>query len=112
MQSQWSNWKQDEQASEDELASSSAKVDLTGTFNCPHTGVAITAFEKLVKKNVIKKTDKVVVISTAHGLKFVDFKINYHLEELKEISNTFSNHPLEVEADTGKVLKALEEKVL
>ena len=101
-----------EQASEDELASSSAKVDLTGTFNCPHTGVAITAFEKLVKKNVIKKTDKVVVISTAHGLKFVDFKINYHLEELKEISNTFSNHPLEVEADTGKVLKALEEKVL
>ena len=37
-----------EQASEEELASASARVDLTGTFNSPHTGVAITAFEKLV----------------------------------------------------------------
>ena len=51
-----------EQASEEELASASARVDLTGTFNCPHTGVAITAFEKLVNNKVIKKTDKVVVI--------------------------------------------------
>ncbi|NSW88544.1 threonine synthase [bacterium] len=101
-----------EQASEDELATSSARVDLTGTFNCPHTGVAITAFEKLVNKKVIKKSDKVVIISTAHGLKFVDFKINYHLENLDGISNQFSNHPIEVEADTDKVMQALEQKVL
>tara|TARA_B100001996_G_scaffold372497_1_gene348951 strand:- start:329 stop:1657 length:1329 start_codon:yes stop_codon:yes gene_type:complete len=101
-----------EQASEDELATSSARVDLTGTFNCPHTGVAITAFEKLVNKKIIKKSDKVVIISTAHGLKFVDFKINYHLENLDGISNQFSNHPIEVEADTDKVLQALEQKVL
>jgi len=101
-----------EQANEDELASASAKVDLTGTFNCPHTGVAITAFEKLVKKNIIKKSDKVVIISTAHGLKFVDFKINYHLEQLEGISNQFSNHPIEVEADLDKVMKALENNIL
>ena len=101
-----------EQASEEELASASARVDLTGTFNCPHTGVAITAFEKLVNNKVIKKTDKVVVISTAHGLKFVDFKINYHLEKLSEISNKFSNHPIEVEASTDKVMQILDSKVL
>ena len=101
-----------EQANEDELASASAKVDLTGTFNCPHTGVAITAFEKLVKKNIIKKSDKVVIISTAHGLKFVDFKINYHLEQLEGISNQFSNHPIEVEADPDKVMKVLENNIL
>ena len=101
-----------EQASEEELASASARVDLTGTFNCPHTGVAITAFEKLVNNKVIKKTDKVVVISTAHGLKFVDFKINYHLEKLNEISNKFSNHPIEVEASTDKVMQILDSKVL
>jgi threonine synthase len=101
-----------EQASEEELASAAAKVDLTGTFNCPHTGVAITAFEKLVNNKVIKKSDKVVIISTAHGLKFVDFKINYHLEQLKEISNRFSNHPIEVEADPDKVMQALDSKVL
>tara|TARA_B110000014_G_C20085508_1_gene567661 strand:+ start:7 stop:1335 length:1329 start_codon:yes stop_codon:yes gene_type:complete len=101
-----------EQANEDELASASAKVDLTGTFNCPHTGVAITAFEKLVKKKIIKKSDKVVIISTAHGLKFVDFKINYHLEQLEGISNQFSNHPIEVEADPDKVMKVLENNIL
>ncbi|MBT3795041.1 threonine synthase [bacterium] len=101
-----------EQANEDELATASAKVDLTGTFNCPHTGVAITAFEKLVKKNIIKKSDKVVIISTAHGLKFVDFKINYHLEQLQGISNQFSNHPIEVEADPDKVMKVLEDNIL
>ena len=101
-----------EQASEEELASASARVDLTGTFNCPHTGVAITAFEKLVNNKVIKKTDNVVVISTAHGLKFVDFKINYHLEKLSEISNKFSNHPIEVEASTDKVMQILDSKVL
>ncbi len=101
-----------EQANEDELASASAKVDLTGTFNCPHTGVAITAFEKLVKKKIIRKSDKVVIISTAHGLKFVDFKINYHLEQLEGISNQFSNHPIEVEADPDKVMKVLENNIL
>jgi len=101
-----------EQANEDELATASAKVDLTGTFNCPHTGVAITAFEKLVKRNIIKKSDKVVIISTAHGLKFVDFKINYHLEQLQGISNQFSNHPIEVEADPDKVMKVLEDNIL
>ncbi len=101
-----------EQASEDELATSSAKVDLTGTFNCPHTGVAVTAFEKLVNKKVIKKNEKVVIISTAHGLKFVDFKINYHLERLEGISNKFSNHPIEMEASTDKIIQTIDKQIL
>ncbi|MBT89514.1 MAG: threonine synthase [Spirochaetales bacterium] len=101
-----------EQASEDELATSSAKVDLTGTFNCPHTGVAVTAFEKLVDKKIIKKNDKVVIISTAHGLKFVDFKINYHLERLEGISNKFSNHPIEMEASTDKIIQTIDKQIL
>jgi threonine synthase len=101
-----------EHASEEELANAAARVDLTGTFNCPHTGVAISAFEKLVKKKVIKKSDKVVIVSTAHGLKFVDFKINYHLEQLKDITSQFSNKPIEVEADPDKVMKVLESQIL
>ena len=101
-----------EHASEEELANAAARVDLTGTFICPHTGVAISAFEKLVKKKVIKKSDKVVIISTAHGLKFVDFKINYHLEQLKDITSQFSNKPIEVEADPDKVMKVLESQIL
>ena len=37
-----------EQASEAELADASARADRTGLFNCPHTGVALAALEKLV----------------------------------------------------------------
>ena len=101
-----------EQSSEDELATSTAKVDLTGTFNCPHTGVAISAFEKLVKNKTINPSDKVVIISTAHGLKFVDSKIDYHLEKLKGISNTFSNLPIDVNNSIDDVMKVLDSEIL
>ena len=74
-----------EQASEAELAEACARADRTGLFNCPHTGVALAATEKLVARGVIKKSDRVVVISTAHGLKFVDFKVKYHEMTLEGI---------------------------
>ena len=74
-----------EQASETELAEACAHADRTGLFNCPHTGVALAATEKLVERGVIRKSDRVVVISTAHGLKFVDFKVKYHEMPLEGI---------------------------
>ena len=39
-------------------------------FNCPHTGVALAALAKLRDNGTIGKDDRVVVVSTAHGLKF------------------------------------------
>jgi threonine synthase len=87
-----------EQASEAELADSSARADRTGLFNCPHTGVALAAMEKLVRRGVIKKSDRVVVISTAHGLKFVDFKVKYHEMRLEDIESQEANPPIELPA--------------
>jgi len=72
-----------EQATEQELADASARADRTGLFTCPHTGVAFAALFKLVDRGVVKKTDRVVVISTAHGLKFTEFKLGYHQNQLK-----------------------------
>ena len=40
-------------------------------------GVALAVLLKLVERGQIKSTDRVVVISTAHGLKFTGFKIGY-----------------------------------
>ena len=40
-----------EQASEEELADAAAAADRTGMFNCPHTGVALAALEKLVARS-------------------------------------------------------------
>ncbi len=103
-----------EQATEDELANASARADRTGLFTCPHTGVALAALFKLVQKKKVKSTDKVLVVSTAHGLKFSDYKIGYHEDRLAEfgVEPNYRNRLVEVNAKYEKVrqavLKALE----
>jgi threonine synthase len=88
-----------EQATEQELADACARADRTGLFNCPHTGVALAALEKLVKRGAIKRNERVIVLSTAHGLKFVDFKVKYHAMNLPGISSDWANPPIELAAD-------------
>ena len=67
-----------EQATETELVNASAEVDRFGFFNDPQTGVALASTIKLVKSRVIPASSRVVVISTAHGLKFAEFKTKFH----------------------------------
>ncbi len=97
-----------EQASEDELANAAALADKDGLFTCPHTGVALAALMKLTRQGVIAADEKVVVISTANGLKFADFKIRYHQQQLDETQSRFVNAPVRVEAKLEKVLAAIE----
>ncbi len=92
-----------EQASEGEIVEACAAADRTGLFNCPHTGVAIAATRKLVDRGLIKSDDRVVVISTAHGLKFVDFKLDYHNMALADHVSEHPNPPIELPADYGQV---------
>ncbi len=94
-----------EQATDQELADAAARADRTGLFSCPHTGVAFAALFKLVDRGVIRKDERVVVISTAHGLKFAEFKIRYHQEELGafDVDSNYPNLPVELPADYGPV---------
>ena len=94
-----------EQATEDELANASARADRTGLFTCPHTGVALATLFKLVEGKKIAADSKVIVISTAHGLKFTDFKTRYHQEDLREheVESLYPNQPIEVDAQYEKV---------
>lgn len=87
-----------EQATEDELANAAARADRTGLFNCPHTGVALAALFKLAERGEIASSDRVVVISTANGLKFTDFQIKYHEKRLKGVESKYSNLPVELPA--------------
>ena len=96
-----------EQASEFELAEEVARADRTGMFNCPHTGVALAALRKLVEKKVIHGHERVVVISTAHGLKFADQKIAYHAGNLEGIQGRQYNRPVELGADPKKISDAI-----
>ncbi|MEA2625272.1 MAG: threonine synthase [Candidatus Binatota bacterium] len=92
-----------EQASEAELVLESARADRTGMFNCPHTGVALAAFKKLADKGVIDAGARVVVISTAHGLKFADQKAAYHLGRLADVGGEYRNLPVEIPPDVSRV---------
>jgi len=87
-----------EQASESEIMEACAAADRTGLFNCPHTGVALAAMKKLLDRGTIRKGDRVVVVSTAHGLKFTDFKQNYHEMNLDDFSPSHANPPIELPA--------------
>lgn len=93
-----------EQASEAELADAAALGDRAGLLVDPHTGVALAALQKLKQQGIIKANDSVAVISTAHGLKFADFKVAYH----KESSQTkLKNVPVDLKASLAAVKDAV-----
>ena len=97
-----------EQATEDELANAAALADRTGMYCCPHTGVALAVLIKLINRGEIQSDDRVIVISTAHGLKFTDFKVGYHDLVLNEVVARHANPPVELPADYDAVKRAVD----
>ena len=97
-----------EQATESELAEAADRGDKTGMFNCPHTGVALAVLTKLRKENLVAANDRVVVVSTASGLKFTDFKLGYHQKRLPHIVSKGANVPEELPNDYDTVRKAVD----
>ncbi|MDD5557724.1 MAG: threonine synthase [bacterium] len=96
-----------EEATEDELANACALADRTGLYVCPHTGVALAALMKLAAGGLIGSSNLVVVISTAHGLKFSESKIRYHEGKLPGVSPRHANLPVELPADYDAVRDAI-----
>ncbi|MEW5744637.1 MAG: threonine synthase [Nitrospirota bacterium] len=98
-------------ATEQELADAAALGDKSGMFNCPHTGVALAALIKLIKAGKIDKSERVVVISTAHGLKFTDFKVRYH-EGTLDFPCQYANKPIDLPPSADAVMDALNHTLL
>jgi threonine synthase len=95
-------------ASEAELADASAHADRDGLFTCPHTGVALAALTKLAARGAISRDQRVVVISTASGLKFADFKTGYHEATLPGVPEPhYRNVPVELPERYDAVREAL-----
>ena len=95
------------QVSEPELAEAAAFGDRYGYFNDPHTGVALGAARALIGSGEIPRDARIVVISTAHGLKFPDFKLKLHGGQVPETDPGLRNLPIEVPADFDKVQEVL-----
>jgi threonine synthase len=69
---------------------------------------------KLVERGEIRPHERVVVISTANGLKFPEFKIKYHESRLADIVPRYTNLPINLPADytqvRGIIMCALEQR--
>jgi len=100
-----------EQATESELADAAARADRTGMFNCPHTGVALAVLEKLIERQQLRTTDRVIVISTANGLKFTEFKVAYHSGRLAGVVPRYANPPIELPNNYDQVRRAIDHLV-
>jgi threonine synthase len=97
-----------EQATEDELCDAAARADRTGMYTCPHTAVALVALEKLAKRGLVKKSDRVIVVSTANALKFTEFKVRYHDRAIVGVGAAHANAPVELPPDYARVRDTLE----
>jgi len=91
------------EATENELANAAGRANRTGLLCCPHTAVALAVTEKLAARGVLKSTDKVVVVSTANGLKFTDFLTKYHMNELEGVESEFPFSAVELLADYNQI---------
>jgi threonine synthase len=100
-----------EQASEHELANAAALADRTGMYTCPHTAVALAVLFKLKDRGIINRDDRTVVISTAHGLKFTNFKLHYHEGDLPEVESQLANPPVHLPADVDLVRATLQKRL-
>lgn len=100
-----------DQATEDELANAAAYADRAGLYCCPQTGVALAVLSKLVERGQVRPEHRVVVISTAHGLKFTGFKVGYHDNTLAGVTPRHANPPLELPADMDAVRRALDQSL-
>ena len=100
-----------EAVSEHELANAAARADLNGMYTCPHTGVALAALFNLVERGTIARSERVVVISTAHGLKFTIFKVGYHEGKLAEVESDLANPPIYLPADLQVVKETIARKL-
>ncbi len=95
-------------ATEAELADAAARADLDGLFTCPHTGVALAALEKLAARGEVTRDHRVVVVSTASGLKFADFKVGYHEGTQREVpAPALRNRPIELPDNYAAVREGL-----
>ncbi|MBX2997966.1 MAG: threonine synthase [Caldilineaceae bacterium] len=96
-----------EQATEHEMAEAATMADLTGMYTCPHTGTALAVLYKLRSQGLVQRNDRVVVISTAHGLKFTPFKVGYHEGTLAEVESQFANPLVYLPPDPDVVKKTI-----
>ncbi len=89
--------------SEAELLDAFALANRHGLAICPNSAVALAGAAKARKQGLIRRDDLVVVVATAHALKFSGAALAYHASGAR-----LANPPRRVAATLEAVLEALE----
>ncbi|HEY7461120.1 MAG TPA: threonine synthase [Gemmatimonadota bacterium] len=92
------------EVSESAMMDAKALVDASGVSICPNSGVAVAGWIQLVEEGTIGRQESAVVVATAHGIKFSEATLAYHLGDRAGTRGAHVNPPVEAEA----TLEALE----
>ena len=76
-----------EQVSDEEILDAKAIMDAAGISVCTNSATAVAGTIKLRGAGIIKETDSVVIILTAHGAKFSKAIIDYHQNPAAKYAN-------------------------
>jgi len=93
-----------ESVTETELMVWKAQIDRLGISICPNSAVAVAGTMKLRDADVIKQSETVVVILTAHGSKFSNTAVEYH----QDSSNKFANQTKTVKPELTEIERILD----
>lgn len=96
-----------ERASEDEITAAWVQGDRHGLYADPHTGVALAALRKLTANGLVGSDQTVVVVSTAHGLKFGALKRAHHQGSPESSESSQRNPPVALPARLDAIEAAL-----
>ena len=80
-------------------------------YTCPHTAVGLAVLKKLVRAGTISKSQRVVCISTAHGLKFTEFKVRYHESQLEGLLSNRANPAVLLAPEYDAVMAAIRKRL-
>jgi threonine synthase len=72
--------------------------------------VALAVLLKLKEAGTISSDERVVVISTAHGLKFSEFKVGYHENSLDGVDSQHANPPVVLPPEIDKIRDTIDER--
>ena len=92
--------------SEEALTRAARHADERGLYLCPHTAVAQAGLEDAIQAGHIEQGSSVVIVSTAHGLKFTEFKHATASDTVPEVSLGSARAPIEVAHDYTAVRDA------
>ncbi|MHB8418647.1 MAG: threonine synthase [Myxococcales bacterium] len=90
-----------ERVEEGALVEATRLGDRAGLYVCPQTAVALAGLRQAVSARAVLPEERVVLLSTAHGLKFTEFKL------AAEQGGPPGNAPIELPADLEAVRRAL-----